>query len=345
MPAMPDLSNRCIALVGGAGFIGHNLALLLKERGAQVHVLDGLTVNNLGHYAALPEPERRNLYVQMLLERLDLLSAADIPLHRVDARDYHELSHTMTTIAPDTIVHLAAVAHADRSNKDPYSTFDHSLRTLENSLDWSRGAELERFVFLSSSMVYGNFREPEVSEDHVLEPLGIYGALKLAGEKLVIAYNQVFDLPYTILRPSALYGPRCVSRRVSQAFIESALVGRTLRVDGEGDEKLDFTYVDDVANGIIASITHPGARNEVFNMTAGKARSLRDLVTIVQEHFPEVEVEYVERDRLRPFRGTLNMDKAKRVMDFAPRVELEDGLDRYVTWYRELMSRTELVRS
>jgi nucleoside-diphosphate-sugar epimerase len=344
LPATPDLSNRCIALIGGAGFIGHNLALILKERGADVHVLDGLAVNHLGHYAALPDGERRAMYVRMLLERLDLLSAAGIPLHRVDARDYHELSHLLTTIAPDTIVHLAAVAHADRSNKDPYSTFDHSLRTLENALDWSRGQELERFVFLSSSMVYGHFREPEVTEDHVLEPLGIYGALKLAGEKLVVAYNQVFDLPYTVLRPSALYGPRCVSRRVSQAFIESALVGRTLRVDGEGDEKLDFTYVDDVANGIIAAITHPGARNEVFNMTAGKGRSLRELVTLVQEHFPEVEVEYVERDALRPFRGTLSMAKAKRLMDFAPQIELEDGLERYVSWYRTLTS-DELVRS
>jgi nucleoside-diphosphate-sugar epimerase len=339
-----DLTGRRIALVGGAGFIGHNLALLLKEQGGDVHVLDGLAVNHLGHYAALQDNENRALYVRMLLERLDLLAAAGVPLHRVDARDYHELSDILNTIAPDTIVHLAAVAHADRSNKDPYSTFDHSLRTLENALDWSRGQALERFVFLSSSMVYGHFKEPEVSEDHVLDPIGIYGALKLAGEKLTIAYNQVFDLPYTILRPSALYGPRCVSRRVSQAFIESALVGRTLRVDGEGDEKLDFTYVDDVATGIIAAITHPAARNEVFNMTAGKARSLRELVTLVQEHFPEVEVQYVERDVLRPFRGTLSMAKAKRLMGFEPLVELEDGLDRYVSWYRKLTAG-ELVRS
>ena len=123
-------------------------------------------------------------------------------------------------------MHLAAVAHANRSNKDPFSTFDHSMRTLENALDWARGVELEHFIFFSSSMVYGNFRPPTVTEDHPLDPIGIYGALKLGGEKLVIAYNQVFGLPYTIIRPSALYGPRCVSRRVGQAFIESALVGR-----------------------------------------------------------------------------------------------------------------------
>src|SRR4051794_29333305 len=333
-----DLTGRRIALIGGAGFIGHNLALALKERGAEVAVVDGLEVNHLVHYAALPTAElNRNLYLKILLERLELLGQAGIGVVRQDARDYHGLSRALSEFGPDAIVHLAAVAHANRSNKDPFSTFDHSMRTLENALDWARGAEgMQRFVFFSSSMVYGNFQTPEVAEDHPLEPIGIYGALKLAGEKLVIAYNQVFDLPYTIMRPSALYGPRCVSRRVSQAFIESALVGANLRVDGDGDEKLDFTYVDDVVNGVIAALTHEGARNEIFNMTAGKGRSLRDLVTLVLEHFPEIQVEYVERDKLRPYRGTLSMEKAKRLMDHEPRVELEEGLTKYVEWYRQL---------
>jgi nucleoside-diphosphate-sugar epimerase len=334
---MSDLSQQRIALIGGAGFIGHNLALELKSRGAEVAAIDGLEVNHLVHYAASTDPNR-DLYIKILLERLKLLEGAGIPLMRQDARDYNGLSNQLNEFEPTSIVHLAAVAHANRSNKDPFSTFDHSMRTLENALDWSRGAGLDRFVFFSSSMVYGNFQTEEITEEHPLNPIGIYGALKLGGEKLVIAYNQVFDLPYTILRPSALYGPRCVSRRVSQAFIESALVGNKLRVDGEGEERVDFTYIDDVVDGVIASITHDGARNEIFNMTAGKARSLKDLVTLVQEHFPEIDVEYVERDNLRPFRGTLLMDKAAELMDHRPQVELEDGLSRYVEWYREITS-------
>jgi len=336
---MPDLAGRRIALIGGAGFIGHNMAIAMKELGAHVEVVDGLEVNNLVHYAALPTSDPyRNLYLKILLERLDLLSAAGVPLRRQDARDYNGLSFVLNEIQPDTIIHLAAVAHANRSNKDPLSTLDHSQRTLENALDWARGCNLARFVFFSSSMVYGNFLTPEVAEDHPLDPIGIYGAVKLGGEKLVIAYNQVFDVPYTIIRPSALYGPRCVSRRVGQAFIESALVGDTLRVDGEGEEKLDFTYIDDVVNGVIKAITSDVARNEIFNMTAGKGRALRDLVTLVQEHFPEIEVEYVERDALRPFRGTLSMDKAERLIGHVPGVELEEGLSKYVEWYRELVA-------
>jgi nucleoside-diphosphate-sugar epimerase len=337
---MLDIAGRRVALIGGAGFIGHNLALELKQRGADVHVIDGLEVNHLVYYAAMPPgTPNRDLYLRILHERLDLLGAAGVPLHQQDARDYHGLCHVLGDINPQVIVHLAAVAHANRSNKDPFSTFDHSLRTLENALDFGRQESVEQFIYFSSSMVYGNFLTPEVDESHPLDPVGIYGALKLAGEKMVIAYNQVFGNEYTILRPSALYGPRCVSRRVGQAFIESAIVGDKLRVDGDGDEKLDFTWIGDVVDGVCRAITHEGARNEIFNLTAGKGRALRDLVTLVLEHFPEIDVEYVERDKLRPYRGTLSVEKARTLMGYNPSTELEMGLTKYVEWYRELTSQ------
>jgi nucleoside-diphosphate-sugar epimerase len=333
-----DVAGKRIALVGGAGFIGHSLAVELKKRGADVEVVDGLAVNNLVHYTALPPgTPNRELYLKIIQQRLDKLHEAGVPIHVQDARDYHALSHVLGAIEPQIVVHLAAIAHAGRSNKDPMSTFGHSLRTLENALDYARDAA-EHFVFFSSSMVYGNFLQPEVSEDHPLDPIGIYGALKLAGEKIVIAYKQVFDLDYTIIRPSALYGPRCVSRRVSQIFIESALVGDKLRVDGDGDESIDFSYIDDVVDGAVRVLGDPAARNEAFNITTGAARTLAELISVVQTHFPEVDVEFVERDALRPYRGTLSIDKARRLIGYDPRTTLEDGLDRYVAWYRDLVS-------
>ena len=339
-----NLVGRRVALVGGAGFIGHSLAVELKERGADVHVIDGLAVNNLLHYTALPpDAPNRQLYIRIIEQRLEKLHAAGVPIHIQDARDYHALSHVLAQIGPQTVVHLAAIAHAGRSNKDPMSTFGHSLRTLENALDYARD-QAEHFVFFSSSMVYGNFLAPEVPEDHPLDPIGIYGALKLAGEKVVIAYKQVFDLDYTIIRPSALYGPGCVSRRVSQIFIESALVGDKLRVDGEGEERLDFSFIDDVVDGAVRAIANPAARNEAFNITTGASRTLAELTEIVREHFPEVEVEYVERDALRPYRGTLSIDKARRLIGYDPQTTLEEGLDRYVSWYRELVADPALAR-
>lgn len=333
---MTGIRGRKITLIGGAGFIGHNLALWLARQGGVVDVIDSLHVNNLlGFSAANAGARNRDLYSSMIHQRLDLMREAGVLLHVQDARDYHALTRILNQIQPQVIVHLAAVAHAGRANKDPYSTFDHSLRTLENALDAARGT-VEQFVFFSSSMAYGDFLAEVVDEDHPLNPIGIYGALKVAGEKMVVAYNQVFDLPYTIVRPSALYGPRCVSRRVGQIFIESAMDGLRLRVDGDGSDRLDFTYIDDLVQGVCLVIARPEARNQVFNLTYGRSRSIRDLVDILQTHFPEVEVETVERDKLMPHRGTLSVAKAAQLLGYEPRNPLETGLAKYVQWYREL---------
>jgi nucleoside-diphosphate-sugar epimerase len=247
------------------------------------------------------------------------------------------LSHVLSDIAPEVIVHGAAVSHAGQSNKDPYSTFDHSLRTLENALDWAR-TEAKHFVFLSSSMVYGDFLTPEVSEDHPLNSIGIYGALKVAGERMVIAYQQVFDLPYTIIRPSALYGPRCISRRVSQVFIENALAGRPIVIEGDGSDRLDFTYIDDLVTGLSLVLESPAARNETFNLTFGAARPIAEVAELVRQSFPDIEVTYGERDRLMPERGTLSIAKARDLLGYAPENPIEAGIPKYIDWYRQLVA-------
>ncbi|HWH15443.1 MAG TPA: NAD(P)-dependent oxidoreductase [Miltoncostaeaceae bacterium] len=334
--SLNPIAGRRVAIVGGAGFVGHHLALELVEQGAEVTIIDSLQVNNLmAVMAGDGYADHRELYMRILNERLDLLRGRGIPVIVQDARDYHALGRLLSEVDPHVVVHAAAVAHADRSNKDPFTTFDHSLRTLENALDFARGG-LEHFIYLSSSMVYGHFQTAEVAEDHPLEPMGIYGALKVAGEKMVIAYGQVFDLPYTIIRPSALYGPRCVSRRVGQVFIENAIAGRPVRVWGDGSDRLDFTYVQDLVDGLILAMRHPGARDQIFNMTYGSSRSLADLLAIVQEEFPLLEVERMERDRLMPRRGTLSVDRAREIIGYDPQYPVDIGIPDYIDWYRRL---------
>jgi nucleoside-diphosphate-sugar epimerase len=331
-----DLKGKVVALIGGAGFIGHNLALELQRLGAEIHVVDSLQVNNLGAFTSGWNPSPTNdLYVSFVNQRLDLLRQAKIPLHVIDARDYHVLSPCLASIKPDVVVHLAAVAHANRANKDPFSTFDHSMRTLENALDTVRDRK-PHFIFFSSSMVYGNFEGEAATEDRRCEPLGIYGALKYGGEKLVIAYNQVFGLPYTIIRPSALYGERCVSRRVGQAFIENALRGKPLTINGDGKDGLDFTYIRDLVGGVILAIAKEASRNEIFNVTYGSARALNQMAELMREHFPGIRIEYNPRDVLMPERGTLSVDKAKRLLGYQPGFPLEVGFPRYIKWYKQL---------
>lgn len=334
---MQSVKGKRIALIGGAGFIGHHLALVLARAGAEVHAIDGLQINNLLAFSSSDhDDDGRKLYLAMLNQRLELLREAGVPLHVQDARDYHLLSRELVAIKPDVIVHLAAVAHAGKSNKDPYSTFDHSLRTLENALDYARGGSVERFIYFSSSMVYGNFLGESVTEESACEPLGIYGALKFSGEKLVVAYQQVFDLPYTVIRPSALYGPRCVSRRVVQVFTESALRGEKIVIQGDGSDKLDFTYIDDLTSGITDMVTHDEAVNQVFNLTYGQACSIKELADLVQAHFPGTKVEYRPKDRLMPDRGTLSVDKARRLLGYNPHYSLEMGLKHYIGWYQSV---------
>lgn len=332
------LAGKRIALIGGAGFIGHNLALKLRELNADVHIIDSLQVNNLGAFSNAIGDPNKTLYLYLIHERIRLLNLKSIPLHVVDARDYHLLTRTLHEIRPNVVVQLAAIAHANRSNKDPFSTFDHSFRTLENALDFSRGEglDLSRFVYFSSSMVYGNFDSEVVSEDRRCDPMGIYGALKYGGERLVMAYGQVFNLPYTIVRPSALYGQRCVSRRVGQAFIENALRGLPLTINGDGNDGLDFTYISDLVQGLMLSIAHPGAHNQIFNLTYGSARTLNQMAEIIQREFPNIEIRYNPRDALMPERGTLSVEKAKRLIGYSPQYPLEVGFVEYINWYKKL---------
>ncbi len=335
---MNMIANKSIVLIGGAGFIGHNLALTLKKAGAKVTIIDSLHVNSLLSFASSNyDEENRDLYYRIINQRLDLLREAEIPINVQDARDYNVLCRLLTEINPEVIIHLAAVAHANKSNKDPYSTFDHSSRTLENVLDNARNKQfnVKRFIYFSSSMVYGNFKGEVVTEETVCEPLGIYGALKFGGEKLVIAYNQVFDVPYTIVRPSALYGQRCVSRRVGQIFIENALKGVPLKISGDGSNRLDFTYIEDLSTGITKILENESSENQVFNITYGESRSIKDMIEIIEEHIPGIEVQYLPKDKLMPERGTLCVDKAKELIGYTPQYPLEKGFVKYINWYKE----------
>ena len=330
-----DIRGKNILLIGGAGFIGHNLALTLKANEANVEICDPLQVNNLiSLHNSDSNLAERSLYIDIIHERLRLLREANIPIHTEDARDYFRLSLLFEKTKPDVVILLAAVSHSSRSNKDPYSTFDHSFRTLENALDCSKG-RVGHFIYFSSSMVYGNFKSEYVTEDMSCEPLGIYGALKYGGEKLVIAYNQVFNLPYTIIRPSALYGERCISRRIGQIFIENALRGNNLIIKGDGAETLDFTYIEDLVDGIHKCITNTNSYNQIFNLTYGKAMSLNDMAKIIKSEFNNIEVIHTERDNLVPKRGTLDISKAKDLIDYNPANNLEVGYKKYINWYKE----------
>ena len=321
-------------LVGGAGFIGHNLAIKLKKEKKfnKVIILDFLKINNIKSNNV-----KISLYKKILNERIDLLKKNKIKLHLVDSRNYKLICKYFNKYNPTHIYHLAAIAHANISNKDPFSTFDHSLRTLENTLDAARSLKnLNRYIYISSSMVYGNFTKPTVNEKDICNPIGIYGSLKFAGEKMVQSYNQVFGLKYNIIRPSALYGERCISRRVVQVFVENEIKGEPLNISGDGSDKLDFTHISDLTECLAKLSNNKKVHeNKIFNITFGNSRSIKELIKILKKEIGTITVNYKKRDKLMPFRGTLSNNEAKKLLNFKPRYNLETGVKRLVKWYKK----------
>ena len=328
-----------VLLIGGGGFIGHNLAIyLINKYNCDVLIADSFQINNylsvLSNSDSIPNPK---LSKYILENRFDVIEKNNIKLKTVDARDYHLLTQTIKEFTPNYVVQLAAVSHANRSNKNPHSTFDHSFRTLENALDISK-SNVKKFIYLSSSMVYGNFKKESVDEEEFCEPLGIYGALKLSGEIIVKSYHQVFGLPYVIVRPSALYGERCISRRVSQIFIENALTNKEILIDGDGTEKLDFTYIKDLIEGISLCLFKKNADNQTFNLTYGRSEEINALVQILKKNFKDLKINYKARDKLVPFRGTLSVNKARKLLGYNPSWPIEKGYQEYIDWYKSIFA-------
>ena len=309
----------------------------MKKLGAQPVIVDSLSVNNILSFAD-NEIKNKKLYTSILNSRIDLLNSNEIKLIIQDARDYHSVSKIYNDIDPDIIIHLAAVSHANKSNKDPHSTFDHSLRTLENTLDYAR-IKKTHVIYMSSSMVYGDFNSIDVNEETACKPIGIYGTLKLSGELLLKSYKQVFDLPYTIIRPSALYGERCVSRRVGQIFIENAIQNLDIAINGDGEDELDFTYIEDLVNGISLCCSNEKAINQTFNLTFGRSKKINDLVKILIKEFPNVKVLYKEKEKFMPERGTLNIEKAKKLIGYDPSSPIETGYIKYINWYKKFWKK------
>lgn len=319
-----------VVLIGGAGFIGHNLAIKLRAENHQVTIIDSLMVNNLYSIDQKTTPETQAI----LQDRLMRLDVAGVPVLRIDATDYHMLSRAIAPLKPDAIVHLAAVAHLDRSIKDPYNTITNSLHTLENALDVARNTKSNpHFVYFSSSTVYGNF-SGSVTEKSPCNTTSIYGAVKLAGEKIVQAYHHTFGMDTTIIRPSALYGPRCISGRVTQKFLEQAVNGGPITIHGDGEIYQDFTYIDDLVQGVIRVLNRRSqASGETFNLTASQGRCLNELADIICQHF-QVPVTHIEKDPHKPERGTLSVERARNFIGYEPKFRLEDGIAEYVLWYQ-----------
>lgn len=333
------LKGQRILLIGGAGFIGHNLALELANMGAGVMVADNLMVNSLIENSFEPDrdPTQRGAYQDFLLSRFSLLRAAGVELRNCDARILADLGRVFEEYDPTKVVHLSAIASAVDAKAEPGLCFDLQLITLRNTLELVRPKvdRINQTMFMSSSTVYGDFEGDSVDETTFPRPEGIYANAKFMGERLVRTYRTQYGLGTTVIRPSALYGERCISRRVSQVFIENALTGKPLLLEGGGDGRLDFTYIKDLVQGQVRALAlhEKPEDSSTFNLTFGNARTIADLAAIVKSVVPDAILEERPRAVDKPIRGTLSTERAQKVLGFKPEWTLEEGYKQFCQWY------------
>jgi nucleoside-diphosphate-sugar epimerase len=325
-----------ILVTGGAGLIGSSLIRKYLDRGHDVLAVDTFTYG----YAARPSAGIE----EAISVRLDcLLDGARI--ERCSTLEKSRMRRLFGEFRPDCVVHLAAIPLVEVATKNVEAAADSLSVGLINVLEILREAPwTSRFVYASSSMVYGNFVLDPMPEDGPKAPLNIYGGLKLAGEILTRSYLHPTGIDHVIVRPSSVYGPTDQHRRVVQKFCENALDGKPVRVNDRNDHIMDFTYVADIAEGFYLASTHPNARNETFNMTYGQARTLSELVEVIRQSEPGLGLSQEDIDDSdRPTRGSLRIDKARRLLGYAPQWPLERGIPVYLEHLRGARVRTRLA--
>jgi UDP-glucose 4-epimerase len=310
-----------ILLTGGLGLIGHNVASRLLDIGHEVSITDTQT-----NYGIVPQDELDYL----MTERRNMISDVDSRCHRIDIADREGIDWLMRTCCPDIVIHLASFPRQKVVNANPQAGSRAMSEGLLNLCEASKSHSVGKFVYISSSMVYGNFVD-QVQEHASCQPQGQYGIMKLAGEWLVRDYTRRGSFDHVIIRPSAVYGPRDVEDRVVSRFMLSAMRGQTLRVNG-ANESLDFTYVDDVADGIVAAALKSQANNKTYNITRGHSCTLLDAANLAVRIAGQGRVEIQDRDPNFPSRGALNITAARRDLGFDPQVDIEKGFQRYHEW-------------
>jgi UDP-glucose 4-epimerase len=314
-------------VTGGLGFIGSNIARILIRD----NVVDKVVL--LDHFGTYVSPIS-NPGVDHRAARIASLSDRVI-VERGLAENASIALRMVMNYKPKYIFHLAALPLASLQNITSEEAMTGAVIStavfleMINELCQATGYLPERFVYASSSMVYGDFLYVPADENHPTRPRNVYGAMKLAGENCALGLGRTFGIDVTAVRPSAVYGPTDANQRVTQIFLESARKGERLTIQGE-DDALDFTYVEDCAAGFVLAGVRKEAIGEVFNITAGHGVKLVELAELLKKHFPALQYDVVPRDATRPKRGPLSIEKANKLLGFTPKYDIKAGFEAYI---------------
>ncbi len=310
-------------ITGGLGFIGTKIIEKLSNDGHKITCVD-----NKDTYDIITAPA---------LDKLIAWRTRNWKKENVQVIDGDILDRLVCLRAfktnPDTVIHLATYPRAKIVDQDPINGIPKVIDTTTNLLWHAAKWKTKKFVYISSSMVYGDFVDG-TREEASTKPQNIYGEAKLTGERLTKLFAKRDGLNYVIVRPSGVFGPGDLPDRVVSKFFSKAMNNEEIHLHN-GENKVDFTYRQDAAYGIIKAANSEVA-NTSFNITAGNATSLRTLAeTIIDITGSQSEIKDIGMHKLYPMRGTLDISRAKDLLDYQPQFTLRQGLESYYDWIRK----------
>jgi UDP-glucose 4-epimerase len=322
-----DLIGIRVLVTGGAGFIGSELVRELARRGADVTVLDNLVNGKREHLSGLDDRKVR-------------LVVGDI-------RDEARMRDLLRGVA--LVFHLACLG-VRHSIHSPYETHEVNASGTLKVLKLAREAQVARFVYVSSSEIYGSARLVPMAETHPAFPTTVYGASKLAGECYTRAFFKTYGFPTVIVRPFNTYGPRCHhegdSGEVIPKFMLRCMAGKPVVIFGDGTQTRDFSYVSDIARGILLAGLCDKAVGQTINLGTGKQITISELAqeVAIVVGLSSVSIRYESPRPGDTLRLCADISLARSMLGFQPRIALDEGLVRLRDWYLSLgQSPAELL--
>ncbi len=310
-----------ILVTGSAGFIGFHLSKKLLEDGVEVIGYDSVN----------------NYYDPTLKEaRLKILQEFDnFTFYRKNLCDFDALEIVFKNHSIKKVCNLAAQAGVRYSLTNPFAYQKSNIEGFLNIIELSKRAKIENFVYASSSSVYGkNKKLPFSISDNVDHPISLYAASKKANELIAHTYSHLYELPTTGLRFFTVYGPYGRPDMALFIFTKKILAGEPIEVYNHGNMKRDFTYVDDIVNGIISALNHP-FDYEVFNLGNHRSENLMDFIGLIEENLgKKAEIKFMPIQPGDVPETFADINHARKKLGFEPTTTIEAGIKRFVDWYK-----------
>src|SRR5437868_634943 len=308
-----------ILVTGGAGFIGSHLVEKLLVEGHDVAIIDDF-----------------NDFYDPQIKRANISAVAkQIAVHDVDLREGDKVAALFRQEKFDVIAHLAARAGVRPSIQQPKLYYDTNVAGTLHLLEGARTSGVGRFIFVSSSSVYGAAKKVPFSEDeHLTQTLSPYAATKIAGEFLCSTYSHLYKMRIVALRYFTVYGARQRPDLAIHQFTRRIYAGQPIDQFGDGTTRRDYTYIDDVIQGTIAALNYDGPHFDIFNLGESETIQLKDLIAAIENALGKK----AKINRLPEQPGDMpltcaDISKARKLLGYKPTTRLSEGLPRFIDWF------------